>query len=391
MGLSSVPSPYLLFLSSPSLLGCGYTWVAEARLVALTFVLPILLLSVSTVTSATLGESAGGAVTVSTVVCGAWGTGIPSSLSIASVPLFSAGDTTSRALVSSLTSIPSLEALSSALTLPRPSLSVGRAMPLVLSPALPPIPAKVVEKAQAGSFVELKDLLPDNIALLRHLHETAVIGQGPVHNPSRLREIQDPLTWLTCFLAFVAAKVEHKETRDLLAYGLIVVHLARKHGGQGWLAYDALFRQQLAAGAVAHWTDINTSLMASTVLQAAGDTPGRACSRCWSSDHDKSQCALASLDGSSSTGHSSTPVGRPLARSRSYRAQEICRRFNKGTCFRSTCGFEHRCSACFKLGHGAWDCDKPASSRAAAEPRPPPSTAGAKGPQSASVQATRRA
>lgn len=49
---------------------------------------------------------------------------------------------------------------------------------------------------------------------------------------SRMREVQDPLTWVFCFLAFLAAKAEDREsTRDLAAYGMLVIHLARKHPG----------------------------------------------------------------------------------------------------------------------------------------------------------------
>ena len=81
-----------------------------------------------------------------------------------------------------------------------------------------------------------------------------------------MREIQDPLSWVSCFLAFMATKVDNKETQSLAAYGMLVIHLARKHGGRGWLAYDSMFRQQKAAGAPFKWEDLNPSLMAATVI-----------------------------------------------------------------------------------------------------------------------------
>ena len=55
--------------------------------------------------------------------------------------------------------------------------------------------------------------------------------------------------WVACFLAFVAAKVDNKETRELIAYGQIILLLARKHGGLGWTIYDNQLRQMVAAGA----------------------------------------------------------------------------------------------------------------------------------------------
>ena len=48
-----------------------------------------------------------------------------------------------------------------------------KASPLILSSVLPPIPAKAVDRIRAGSFVDLKELLPDNMALLQRLQETS--------------------------------------------------------------------------------------------------------------------------------------------------------------------------------------------------------------------------
>lgn len=112
---------------------------------------------------------------------------------------------------------------------------------------------------------------------------------------SRLREVYDPLTWIYCYLAYVAAKIDHRETRDLLAYGLIVLHLARKHEGRGWITYDQLFRQQAAAGSPMIWTELNSSLMAATVLGYGGDSnpPGRSCSLCLASDHKRPEFCRA--------------------------------------------------------------------------------------------------
>lgn len=81
-----------------------------------------------------------------------------------------------------------------------------------------------------------------------------------------MRDIQDPLTWVSCFFAYMAAKVDNHDCRALAAYGMLVNHLARKHGGRGWLAYDTLFRQQQAAGAALKWEELNPSLMAATVF-----------------------------------------------------------------------------------------------------------------------------
>ena len=49
-----------------------------------------------------------------------------------------------------------------------------------------------------------------------------------------------------------------------------------------------------------------------------------------------------------------------LGASRSEEKQELCKQFNKsGRCtFGNARKFEHRCSYCFKLGHGVYNCRK---------------------------------
>ena len=41
--------------------------------------------------------------------------------------------------------------------------------PMLLSIYFPPIPGKLVTKIRAGAFIDMKDMLPDNMALLRQL------------------------------------------------------------------------------------------------------------------------------------------------------------------------------------------------------------------------------
>ena len=228
--------------------------------------------------------------------------------------------------------------LASLLATPLANLGPSRMAPLVLSSALPPIPGKVVETIRLGSYVDFRDLLPDNVALKQRVIDTGILGSSA--NPSlRLREINDVETWLHCFLAFVAAKVNCKETRDLMAYGQIVLMLARKHGGMGWKSYDTHFRQLVGAGHHLPWTELNPSMMAANVLQAMGQV----CSLCQAHDHRREECALA------------PPSER---RPRPYRIHdEVCRRFNRVTgCSTSRCRFEHKCLNCGSPDHGASNC-----------------------------------
>ena len=233
--------------------------------------------------------------------------------------------------------------------------SSSTAAPLSLAAALPPIPAKVVEKIAKGQFVDFKELLPDNVALLAQLKE---MGPGAsLQSKSRLRDISDPSTWAQCYMGFVAASTPDKNIRDLMAYGQIILHLARAHAGPGWLAYDRRFRQQRAAGLPLLWTEIDASLMSATVLSMS---QGRAqpCPLCWAWDHERSECALLALHP-----QPQEPPRPSKARPRPYpvKVPEPCRRFNNGICPNSAerCTYTHCCDNCLKVGHVAKDCKDP--------------------------------
>ena len=149
---------------------------------------------------------------------------------------------------------------------------------------------------------------------------------------------------------------------------MLILQLARKHGGLGWVANDSQFRQQAAAGAPTPWFELNRLLMAATVFNGGGEASVQACSLCLASDHSAPECALASLD-------SGRPPSKPPTSSRTstrpkpYRIQEeVCWRFNRGTCSSPSCRFEHICASCQKPGHASFECKKGASKGSTAEP-----------------------
>ncbi len=46
-----------------------------------------------------------------------------------------------------------------------PDLFLSPAPGLIISPSLEPIPPRTVQRIQSGQFIEMKELLPDNMAL----------------------------------------------------------------------------------------------------------------------------------------------------------------------------------------------------------------------------------
>ena len=264
---------------------------------------------------------------------------------------------------------PSLSALLSSPGPPVDALA-AQAPPLVISSALPPIPGKAVEKARNGAYIEFKEFLVDNLALVQRLKE---LGNAGMVSPatqtlaagSRMRDVPDALTWASCFLAYMAARTSDDETKELAAYAMIVIMLSRKHPGAGWLLYDRQFRQQRAAGASLPWNEINASLMAATVLSHAGDKPCQSCPLCFGVDHTKEECALAPLELAKlalpGPSNRPPPTSRAARRPAPYPSanDNICCRFNSGYCGSNPCKFEHTCSNCFKPGHPATPCQEP--------------------------------
>ena len=126
----------------------------------------------------------------------------------------------------------------------------------------------------------------------------------------------------------------------------LIINLSRKHGGKGWMTYDRLFCQQMAAGSGASWAELNPSLMAATVLVVDSGTV-KSCSFCLGTDHAREDCALAPLN---------SFKGKHPSRPKPYRT-DVCRRFNRGSCpDGAECRFEHSCLHCSKHGHGQQSC-----------------------------------
>ena len=61
---------------------------------------------------------------------------------------------------------------------------------MIVSPSLPPVPAKAVEKIVKHQFVEMKKPIPDNSALMLQL---AALGPNQRVSSGKLRKIDDPL------------------------------------------------------------------------------------------------------------------------------------------------------------------------------------------------------
>ena len=88
------------------------------------------------------------------------------------------------------------------LKLTAPSSSGPLPPPFQLASSFSPIPGKLVCSIQALEFVEMRDLLPDNIALAERL-EALPTHKSPAKAPET-REVGALATWVTAFSTYIA-------------------------------------------------------------------------------------------------------------------------------------------------------------------------------------------
>ena len=92
------------------------------------------------------------------------------------------------------------------------------------------MPGKLVQKIQRGDYVDMAELLRDNMEL-EHRKASCESTPGPALGiqPSR-REVPDLISWVVCFSVYAAVvTAKHPDCiLQLLAYQTMVVREARR-------------------------------------------------------------------------------------------------------------------------------------------------------------------
>ena len=120
------------------------------------------------------------------------------------------------------------------------------------------MPAKLVAKIHKGEYIDMSELLRNNMELERRKLEVS----DSKNNPASRREVPDLLSWITCFGTYssVVCAKSPERARPLFAYQTITVREARRCGGTSWLLYDSTFRQQVTGKPNVDWFVLNASL-----------------------------------------------------------------------------------------------------------------------------------
>ena len=268
-----------------------------------------------------------------------------------------------------------------------PSGKREKARPFVLGEGIPPVPARLVSRIWDDDYIDMAELLRDNLEAERRGNSgnTQQSGlPGGSHSKPLRREVPDVLSWAQCFGVYIGVVVEKYPDRvkQLLAYQATVLREARRCGGSGWRSYDAMFRQLAAADPSTDWSRLNPSLYATTFLvqQSSGR---RICTLCMGADHAPEECALAPLQ---------AKLPRPQTREREderkekvgtpggvaprdgrmrRRSDQPCYLWNEGRCNYPYCRYRHVCLRC-RGDHRATGCSVPPPPGVSLSRNPPP-------------------
>lgn len=100
-----------------------------------------------------------------------------------------------------------------------------------LSSSFQTIPAKMVAKIISLQYVDMRDLLPDDVNLLRNIEQLGaqfVSASFPATVRPKLCEVHSLKTWASCFTLYVAIAVESHShiVQQRLAYMALIIREA---------------------------------------------------------------------------------------------------------------------------------------------------------------------
>ena len=236
-----------------------------------------------------------------------------------------------------------------------PSKEAGKNM-VSIGTGLPPVPQKLVERIQAGEYVDMVELLPDCLGI--HGGSTAKEEKGS----KRRRQITSIAEWVQCFGVFMAvvASMSPDRTIDLLGYQSIIVEASREYEGETWLGYDRRFRQMAAAKLGCKWATVDPTLWN---MPFTGHAWVQRCKYCFSLSHQATECEWAP---------SAKPTGTSPSNSRARSSNPVCKSWNfsnQASCDFRNCNYLHACLLCTKdptvtdKGHKIINCPKRQSTR----------------------------
>ena len=166
---------------------------------------------------------------------------------------------------------------------------------VMLGVGLPALPRKLVDKIEAGEYIDLTELPPargNSQSILPAVEGQVLVVQAVDLLQSR-RVIPDLATWLQCF-AIYAAVIAAKQPSclpDLLACMSIIAKASKKFLWPSWVVYDQNFRQEAASYGNYEWARVDPRIYAQCFTDMAIGSEGWY-KHCQSIQHTSECCPL---------------------------------------------------------------------------------------------------
>ena len=214
-----------------------------------------------------------------------------------------------------------------------------------IGPSIPPVPGKVAKRIWQGSFIDMAELLPEQLS-------SPFPDDEPTHSRPKRRTICNITEWVQCFGIYVAiiSQKEPNRVTDLLSYQSLIIQAAQQYQGDCWLRYDRRFRQMVEAKPSTSWAVIDTTIWN---LAFSGRANPSRCRHCSSFSHLSSECEFTDATQPYPASRrplfprSTIPSRSILTGSRSSRP--LCFNWNESLtpgCSHPNCTYEHICYWC---------------------------------------------
>ena len=200
----------------------------------------------------------------------------------------------------------------------------------VLGAGLPPVPAKLVTKIESGAFIEMADLLSEQLGTYAYDEESKTRTKKP--------SVTNILEWLQCFAVYVAVRGQKQpdRIRDFMGYQALIIDAYMEYKSDCWMGYDRRFRQIAASQPGRSWSSIDPTLWN---LAFAGQAKTTRCTHCFSLSHRSDNCEF-----SSKSKPQLVNSDRPLQTGQGTWHKLICFQWNENTsatCPYPNCKFQH--------------------------------------------------
>ena len=190
----------------------------------------------------------------------------------------------------------------------------------------------IVDEVVAGQYVEMASLLPlspTSVTAQEHTFRLSTGTSGDVlvsQQPQSGRKIMDLADWLEAWTNFVGIVGHSHPDRmpELVSYQHTILQAARLFDFVAVAEYDRLFLSRTALDSSMRW--------------------------------DSVQSDLYTMKFNANTCRSFCPAEGSRRNTTYTTANDICRLFNRGTCKRKACAYQHRCLTCDGEDHGAFNC-----------------------------------